>query len=204
MSKPRRSFHRRCRRVGQPLCGSDKCPALRRPYPPGEHGFRSARRRLSRYGQQLKEKQKLRFTYGTTERQLRNLYRAMTREKGNTGERMFVALECRLDNICYRLGFVNSRPAARQLVVHRHIEVNGKVVNIPSYQMKPGDRVRVRPNSKRRSAILEEVKDLGTAGLVPYVTLDPEGVEGRLDRMPTREEIPEEIDEQMIIEFYSR
>ncbi|NQT85741.1 30S ribosomal protein S4 [bacterium] len=204
MARPLGSFHRKCRRVGQPLCGSDKCPSLKRPYPPGQHGFRSARRRLSRYGQQLKEKQKLRFTYGATERQMRNLYREATSQKSNTGQYMFVTLESRLDNICYRLGFARTRPAARQFVVHRHVEVNGKVVNIPSYRLKPGDRVRVRPTSALRPGILEILKTLGATGLVPYITLDPEGVEGRFDRMPVREEIPEEIDEQVIVEFYSR
>lgn len=203
MTRLLRARHRACRRFGAPICGSPKCPAVKRPYPPGEHGRRRGRR-LSRYGRQLLEKQKMRFTYGLSERQLRNLHAWAARRPDSTGQAMLAALEARLDNVVYRMGMAPTRRAARQLVVHRHIEVNGQAVNVPSYRLKPGDRVRVRSGSPRRSAIQAALEQRPEGPAAPNVTVDAPMVQGTFERLPDRSEVPEAIDEQMVVEYYSR
>lgn len=191
-----------CRRVGQPLCGSPKCPALKRPYPPGQHG-KDGRRRVSEYGKQILEKQKLKFIYGVQERQLRRYLEMARKARGRTGERLLQLLESRLDNIVYRLGFAASLPAARQLVSHGHIEVNGKKVDIPSYIVEVGDVVAVREKSRNLDPVVQSIES--RAGNVPdYLSLDAEARRGVLLRVPSKEEIPVPVDDNLIIEFYAR
>jgi len=187
--------------VGTPLCGSPRCPALRRPYPPGQHGRGHRARRESQYALQLREKQKLRFIYGVRERQFRRVFRQALRAGGRTGERLLQLLECRLDNVVYRLGFARTRPQARQLVVHGHIEVNGRKATIPSMTVAPGDVVAVREAS--RLAVVQAALAEGREP-VPYMEVDRERARGRLLRVPRREEIPEPVDEHMVVELYSR
>lgn len=193
--------HRMCRRVGQPLCGLPNCPALKRPYPPGQHGQRP-RRRESDYGKQLLEKQKLRHIYGVLERQFRRYFEKANRLEGRTGERLLQLLETRLDNVVYRLGLARSLPQARQLVVHGHIELNGRKVDIPSHNVEPGDVVSVREKSRGLGIIKESVA--ARDDVVPYLERDTEALSGRLVRIPSREEIPVPVDEDSIVEFYSR
>ncbi|HEY8394623.1 MAG TPA: 30S ribosomal protein S4 [Thermaerobacter sp.] len=193
--------HAMCRRVGRPLCGSPKCPALKRPYPPGQHGP-GRRQKLSEYGRRLLEKQKLRFMYGVLERQFRRYFERAQRARGNTGERLLQLLETRLDNLVYRLGFAPTIWAARQLVVHGHIQVNGRKVDRPSYQVRPGDVIAVREKSRRIPLIQESLEN---AQRVPdYLSVEPEKFQGTLLRVPARDEIPVDVEESLIVEFYSR
>lgn len=203
MSRNTGPKHRMCRRAGQPLCGSPKCPALKRPHPPGMHGQRP-RRRPSEYGLQLLEKQKLRFIYGVHERQMRRFLDMARRSRGNTGERLLQLLECRLDNIVYRLGFAASLPAARQLVTHGHIEVNGRKVDIPSYIVQVGEVVRVREKSRNLDVINAAIEARSGVGVPDYLQANPEAKEGVLTRLPHKEEIPIPIDDSLIIEYYAR
>jgi small subunit ribosomal protein S4 len=176
----------------------------------GEQGGASAARfrKLSNYAIQLREKQKIRFTYGLMERQFRNLYEKASRQRGNTGENMMVLLESRLDNIVFRLGMAPSLRAARQLVSHCHFEVNGEAVNIPSYTLKPGDTVRVRDKSPMRkdadSIVHNAMRRLREGELVSYLMLDKAKMEGTYVSQPRREEIPVVCKEQLVVEFYSR
>jgi len=193
--------HRMCRRVGQPLCGQPKCPALKRPYPPGQHGQRP-RRRDSGYGKQLLEKQKLRHIYGVLERQFRNYFKKAIAGRERPGERLLQMLETRLDNIVYRLGFASTLPQARQLVVHGHIELNGRKADIPSHPVEPGDVISVREKSRNLGIIKEAIQ--ARDDIVPYLERDAENMTGRLLRIPSRDEIPVPVDEDVIVEFYSR
>src|SRR5215218_9124779 len=152
---------RQCRREGTKLflkgtkCFTEKCPVERRPFPPGQHGQNAARRRkASEYAKQLREKQKVKRIYGVSEKQFRNTFERVTTQPGVTGHNLLAALESRLDNIIYRMGFAPSRAAARQLIRHRHVEVNGKSVDVPSFVVKPGEEVRVRPKSREQASIL--------------------------------------------------
>lgn len=191
-----------CRRVGQALCGSPKCPALKRPYPPGQHGNRP-RRRTSEYGRQILEKQKLKFIYGVHERQLRRYLDLARKASGSTGERLLQILESRLDNVVYRLGFAATLPAARQLVSHGHVEVNGRKVDIPSYIVEVGDVVSIREKSRNLDPVVQSVES--RAGNVPdYLRLDAEARQGELLRVPSKEEIPIPVDDSLVIEFYAR
>lgn len=193
--------HRMCRRVGQPLCGQPKCPALKRPYPPGQHGQRP-RRRESGYGKQLLEKQKLRHIYGVLERQFRGYFKKAISGRERPGERLLQMLETRLDNMVYRLGFANTLPQARQLVVHGHIEINGRKADIPSHDVAPGDVITVREKSRNLGIIKEAVQTRDE--VVPYLERDADNLSGRLLRIPSRDEIPVPVDEDSIVEFYSR
>lgn len=192
-----------CRRAGQPLCGSAKCPAIKRPHPPGMHGEKT-RRRVSEYGRQLLEKQKLRFIYGVHERQLKRYLQTARRSRGGTGERLLQLLECRLDNIVYRLGLAPTLPAARQLVTHGHIEVNGRKLDIPSYVVQVGETVGVREKSRNLDVIVQSVEARGGVGTPDYLTFDAERRQGELVRLPSKEEIPVPIDDSLIIEYYAR
>lgn len=200
---------RLCRREGEKLflkgakCNTAKCPVDRRGYPPGQHGQGRRPRRASEYGTQLREKQKLRRIYGVLEGQFESYYQKATKSKGVTGEALLVLLETRLDNIAYRLGFASSRPAARQLVMHGHIEVNGQKVDIPSAQVREGDVISVREKSRGLGVIKESVA--GASSRVPsWLEVDEEALTGKLDRLPTREEIDVRVEEHLIVEFYSR
>ena len=190
------------RKFGEPIFGPDKY-LERKNYPPGEHGAARKRKKQSEYGIQLAEKQKAKYTYGVLERQFRNLFKRAQRSKGVTGVELLQLLESRLDNVVYRMGVSPTRAGARQLVNHRHITVNGEVLNIPSYQVKKGDVVGVREKSKS----LEVISDsLSTNHSSKYAWLewDQETLTGKFINVPEREEIPENIQEQLIVELYSK
>lgn len=191
------------RRFGVALFGSSKA-LERRPFPPGQHGMRAGRKKKSEYGNMLAEKQKLRFQYGVLEGQFRKYYEEAARRRGVTGEILLQLLELRLDNIVYRLGFANTRAGARQLVSHGHIMVNGKRVNVASYACRPGDVVSVGGKSSSRQLVTRYL-DLTQAVVVPdWMECDRDALTGKISRVPTKEEIAPIVNEQMIVEFYSR
>jgi len=197
-----------CRREGEKLllkgsrCYGEKCAFERRAYSPGERG-RAMRRKGSEYALRLREKQKVRRIYGILEKQFRNYFHRAERQKGVTGESLLRMLECRLDNLIYRLGFAPSRKTARQLVLHRHFLVNQRVVSIPSYQLKPGDIISVREKSKNLDLIHQALRE-GRAGDLPYLRLDKAHLEGELLEYPKRTDIPLLVQEQLIVELYSK
>jgi len=190
------------RKFGEPIFGPDKAFEHKN-YPPGMHGLTSKRRKKSEYGLQLKEKQKAKYTYGILEKQFRGLFKKASASKGVTGEVLLQLLESRLDNVIFRMGIAKTRAAARQFVSHKHITVNGNVVNIPSYSVKPGDLVGVREKSKS----LEEITtSLHSRRSQQYEWLEWDGalMTGKFLNRPEREEIPENIKEQLIVELYSK
>ena len=189
------------RKFGEPIFGDDKVLAKKN-YPPGQHGV-NKRRTLSEYGTQLREKQKAKFTYGVLEKQFRNLFDKATRTKGVKGEVLLQLLESRLDNIVYRLGIAPTRAAARQLVLHRHITVNGGVVNIPSYSVQPGEVVAVREKSKSLEVIADALAGFNHSKY-PWIEWDESVQGGKMLHLPQREDIPENIKEQLIVELYSK
>ncbi len=197
-----------CRREGMKLflkgdrCYGDKCAFDRRPYPPGQHG--QARVKFSEYGLRLREKQKVRKMYGILERQFRKYFAEADRMKGVTGENLLSLLERRLDNVVFRLGFSATRSEARQLVLHRHVLVNGKKVNIPSFLVKVGDNVTVREKSREIPRIKESVEGAERRGQISWLELDKPNFTGTMKTLPVREEITLPITEQFIVEFYSR
>ncbi|HUU45261.1 MAG TPA: 30S ribosomal protein S4 [Acidobacteriota bacterium] len=198
-----------CRREGEKLflkgarCYLDKCPIERGAGAPGQHGT-NMRRKVSGYGLQLREKQKVRRSYGVLERQFHRYYEQAARMRGITGENLLVLLERRLDNTVYRLGLAPSRKAARQLVLHRHFTVNERIVDIPSFSVSPGDVVRVRDKSKRLEVIHMALKGAGRAVDMPWLRIDKARLEGEMLSIPVRLEIPTPVQEQLIIELYSR
>ncbi len=189
------------RKFGEPIFGEDKVLAKKN-YAPGQHG-QNKRRKTSEYGVQLREKQKAKYTYGVLERQFRNLFEKASRMKGITGELLLQLLESRLDNVVYRLGIAPTRAAARQVVLHRHITVNGDVANIPSYQVKPGDIVAVREKAKSLEVIADALAGFNHSKY-PWIEWDESAKAGRFLHVPTREDIPENIKEQLIVELYSK
>lgn len=189
------------RKFGDPIFGPDKA-LEKKNYPPGFHGQNNKRKKLSEYGLQLKEKQKAKYTYGVLERQFLNLFKKASRSKGVTGEVLLQLLESRLDNVVYRLSVAPSRSAARQLVSHRHITVNGEIASIPSYSVKPGDIIGVREKSKSLEVI---TSSLGKSkALMPWLEWDSGQMAGKFMSVPEREAIPENIKEQLIVELYSK
>ena len=188
------------RKFGEPIFGTDK-DFEKRNYPPGQHGLARKRKKTSEYGIQLKEKQKVKYTYGVLERQFRNTYEKASRMKGQKGENLIFLLESRLDNIVYRMGIAPTRAAARQLVSHCHITLNGIVCNIPSAQVKPGDVVSVRERSKSLEVIQNCV---ASAPKYSWIEFDSKALTGKYLNVPVREEIPETINEQLIVELYSK
>ena len=190
------------RKFSDPIFGTDKS-FEKKNYPPGMHGNNKRRRKASEYGIQLKEKQKAKYTYGVLEKQFRNMFDKASRSKGVTGEVLLQLLESRLDNVVYRLGLSPTRAGARQLVTHRHITVNDEVVNVPSYTLKPGDTIGVRERSKSLEVITES---LSTAryGSSSWLEFDEAAMTGKFLNRPEREEIPENIKEQLIVELYSK
>ena len=188
------------RRFGEPLFGPDKV-LERRPNPPGQHGARR-RKKLSEYGEQLREKQKARFIYGMMERQFRTFFKRAKARQGVTGEVLLQLCETRLDNIVYRLGIAPTRPAARQLVTHRHITVDGKICNIPSATLKPGQVIGIREKSRNRSAIQESLGKHKVT--VSWLEWNEANQTGSMTSVPERSEIPENINVQAIVELYSR
>ena len=183
-------------------CYSDKCAIDRRPYPPGQHG--KSRREFSEYGNQLREKQKVKRIYGVLERQFRTYFEKAERKKGITGENLLVFLERRLDSVIYRLGFANSRNEARQLVRHSHFLVNGKKVNIPSYLIKPGDVIQVVDKSRNLSKISEALESVARRGVPQWLELDKANLRGSVKGLPSREDLTMPIQEQLIVELYSK
>jgi small subunit ribosomal protein S4 len=176
----------------------------RRNFPPGQHGMRAGRKKKSDYAVALGEKQKLRFQYGILEKQFRGYYEEAAKRRGVTGLIMLQMLELRLDNVCFRLGFGNSRAAARQLVNHGHVLVNGKQVDIPSFQVKPGDKVKIGGKPSAQQLALRMMDLTQSVPLVDWLSLDREGMEGTVERVPEREDIDPTVDEQLIVELYSR
>lgn len=199
---------RQCRREGEKLflkgekCYTGKCAMERRPQPPGQHGAKSLR--VSDYGKQLREKQKIRRIYGVLERQFRLLYKEADRRRGVTGENLLQMLESRLDSVAYRMGFGASRAEARQIVRHNAILVNGKRVNIPSYQVKPGDVIEIADSAKNQLRIKAAVEAAEGRGFPDWVEVDVKALRGIFKARPQRSELPSTINESMVIELYSK
>ena len=189
------------RKFEEPIYGPDKSFEKKK-YPPGQHGLSKRRRKESEYSKQLKEKQKAKYTYGILERQFRNLFKLANRKKGITGENLLRYCEARLDNTVFRLGIAPSRQSARQLVGHRHITVNGNVVNIPSYSLREGDIVGVRERSKSLEVITESLASRTNS--FPWLEWNAEDKTGKFLSYPERTDIPENINEQLIVELYSK
>lgn len=203
------SVCRLCRREGTKLflkgdrCYGAKCAVLKRHTPPGQHGQARARKQ-SEYGVQLREKQKCRRAYGVLESQFRKYYEMAANMRGVTGENMLCLLERRLDNVAYRLGFGDSRPMARQIVLHGHVLINGKKVDIPSYLIKPGDVLSIRERSRNMDHF-KDLKEQGASKLVPkWLELDAENLTGKVVALPQRDDVDLTIEEHLIVEFYSR
>jgi small subunit ribosomal protein S4 len=188
------------RRFKEPIFGPSKA-LERKPYPPGQHG-RNRRRRESEYAVQLKEKQKAKYTYGLLEKQFKNLFDKATRKQGVTGENLLQFLEARLDNTVFRLGIARTRRQARQFVSHRHIMVNDRIVNVPSYELKPDDVVAVRPKSRNLEVIEDNVQRRGRR--FSWLDFDQDEMKGKFLHQPDRQDIPENIEEQLIVELYSK
>ncbi|MBK6531733.1 MAG: 30S ribosomal protein S4 [Deltaproteobacteria bacterium] len=197
-----------CRREGMELylkgdrCYTEKCSFKRRPRPPGQHG--EQRVKFSEYGLRLREKQKVRRIYGVLERQFRKYFAEADRTKGVTGENLLALLERRLDNVVYRLGFAATRNEARQLVLHCHVTVNGKRVNIPSFLVKAGDKISIREKSREIARVKESVTGAERRSPTTWLELEKESFTGTVKTLPLREEVGLEIKEQLIVEFYSR
>ena len=190
------------RKFGEPIFGPDK-HLDRKNFPPGQHGMNKKRKKTSEYGLQLREKQKAKYTYGVLERQFHKTFEKASRSKGVTGEVLLQLLEARLDNTVYRLGVAPSRASARQLVSHRHITVNGGVVNIPSFQLRPGDIIGVREKSKSLETIVDSLTTRKYSKL-PWLEWDDAQMAGKFMSVPERTDIPEDIKEQLIVELYSK
>jgi small subunit ribosomal protein S4 len=202
---------RQCRREGTKLflkgtkCFTEKCPVERRPYPPGQHGQSTTRRRkTSEYAKQLREKQKIKRIYGVSEQQFRNTFEKVAPQPGITGHNLLAALESRLDNMVYRMGFAPSRKAARQLVRHRHVEVGGKSVDIPSYLVQPGQEVRVRMKSRQQASIMVAMDQSSRGAPLSWLAVDRESYSGRMLERPQRASIPIAAQEQLVVELYSK
>ena len=189
------------RKFGEPIFGPDKSYE-KKSYPPGQHGLAKKRKKSSEYGIQLKEKQKVKYTYGLLERQFRNLYEKASRMKGRKGENLILLLETRLDNLVFRMGIAPSRAAARQLVTHCHIVLNGEICNIPSSIIKPGDTIGVRERSQSLEIIQDNVSR--NASRFSWIEWDGANLTGKLLNLPDRTEVPETINEQLIVELYSK
>lgn len=198
-----------CRREGEKLflkgskCMTTKCPFERRGFAPGQHG-QGRRTRLSDYGVQLREKQKIKRIYGLFEKQFRNYYKKADRMKGITGSNLILLLESRLDNVVFRLGFAPSRKAARQLVTHRHFNVNGKIVNVPSYITREGDVIEVRDKAKKMEVIHASMRRVKTDNGITWLELDKASMQGKVIQIPEREQIPLNVREQLVVELYSK
>ena len=208
MAKYTGSKCRQCRREGGKLflkgekCFTSKCPVENRPFPPGQHGQR--RTRLSDYAVQLREKQKLRRIYGVLEKQFRKYYAEAARRRGSTGENLLQLLECRLDNVVYRMGFASSRSEARQLVRHNAVTVNGSKMNIPSAQVSPNDVIAVAEKARNQLRIQGAAEVAQQRGISDWVNVDAKKLEGVFKSRPERSELPPEINEQLVVELYSK
>lgn len=200
---------RLCRRERQKLflkgtkCFTEKCPVERRGFPPGQHG-QSRRSKISEYGVQLREKQKIRRMYGLMETQFRNYFEKALKQTGRTGETLVKMLERRFDNVVYRMGFAPSRKAARQLITHGHFLINNKSVDIPSYLLRPGDAIQVREKSRKMDMIHSSMKRMKDTAMLPWLSLDKAAMAGTFLNVPERADIPLNADEQLIVELYSK
>jgi small subunit ribosomal protein S4 len=200
---------RLCRRERQKLflkgtkCFTEKCPVERRAFPPGQHG-QNRRQKISEYGVQLREKQKIRRMYGLQEKQFRNTFERALKQTGRTGELLVKLLERRFDNVVYRLGFAPSRKAARQLVNHGHFLVNNKPVDVPSFLLRAGDTVQVREKSKKLEVLHSSMKRMKDTAMLPWLSLDKATMAGTFLSVPERADIPLNADEQLIVELYSK
>ncbi len=209
MARYLESSCRLCRRERQKLflkgtkCFTEKCPVDKRAYPPGQHG-QSRRQKISVYGVQLREKQKVRRMYGLMETQFHNYFLKALKQTGRTSEILVKTLERRFDNVVYRLGFAPSRKTARQLVTHRHFMINNKVVNVPSYLLSPGDVIQVRDNSKKLDIIHSSLKRMRDNAMLPWLVLDKGAMSGTFLNHPERSDIPLNANEQLIVELYSK
>ena len=202
---------RQCRRETTKLflkgtkCFTEKCPVERRPTPPGQHGQSTARRRkTSESAKQLREKQKIKRIYGVSERQFRNTFERVAPLPGITGHNLLAALESRLDNIVYRMGFASSRKAARQLIRHRHVEINQKNVDIPSYLVRPGEEIRVRMKSREQASVMAAMDQSSRGAPLSWIAVDRESFSGRMLERPSRPNIPIAAQEQLVVELYSK
>ena len=202
---------RQCRRESTKLflkgtkCFTEKCPVERRPFPPGQHGQNTSRRRkVSEYAKQLREKQKIKRMYGVSERQFRNTFEKVSSLPGITGHNLLAALESRLDNMVYRMGFAASRKAARQLIRHRHVEINGKSVDIPSYQVQPGEEIRVRQHARAFGAVVASLEQAARGQVPSWLAVDKDSFSGRMLERPQRASIPIAAQEQLVVELYSK
>ena len=209
MSRYKDSVCRHCRRENLKLylkgdrCYSDKCAFDRRSYPPGEHGERRGRK-ISDYGIQLREKQKVKRMYGLSEKQFHLFFERAERQRGVTGTNLLVLLERRLDNVVYRLGFANSRTQGRQFVLHNHFLVNGKKVNIPSFLVKKGDAIELKEKSKKVTAISDSLEAVVRRGIPQWLELEKDDYKGVVTGFPVREDLTMPIQEQLVVELYSK
>ena len=192
-----------CRRLEYPVFESPKFSSIRKNYPPGQHGM-SRKKKLSNYGVQLREKQRIKYLYGVLEKQFRTCFKKSAKKAGPTGNNLLIMLESRFDNTVFRLGLAPTRRAARQLVNHKHFTLNGKISNIPSLILKEGDVVQVRDKSKRINIFQDTIKNVQGDNPMPWLTIDKAKLLGIFDSSPKREEIPETVDEQLVVELYSK
>ncbi|GJG88373.1 30S ribosomal protein S4 [Gemmatimonadetes bacterium T265] len=202
---------RQCRREGTKLflkgtkCFTEKCPVERRPYAPGQHGQATARRRkVSEYAKQLREKQKIKRIYGLSELQFRNTFERVATQQGITGHNLLAALESRLDNVIYRMGFAPSRKAARQLIRHGHVDVRQRRMDIPSYQVRPGEEIRVREAAREMPLVVGAMDQASRGAPLSWIAVDKESFSGRMLEKPQRQSIPIAAQEQLVVELYSK
>tara|TARA_Y100001970_G_scaffold280072_1_gene388469 strand:- start:1356 stop:1967 length:612 start_codon:yes stop_codon:yes gene_type:complete len=192
-----------CRRLDYPVFESPKFGSIRKNFPPGQHGPTS-RGKLSNYGIQLREKQRIKYLYGLLEKQFRNYFKKAANKKGPTGHNLLIMLESRLDNTVYRLGLAPTRSAARQMISHKHFLVNNKVVNIPSYLLVEGDVIQVRDKSKKINIFQDSMRRIKGDHPVPWLTIDKSQLSGTFNEFPDRQDIPETVNEQLVVELYSK
>jgi small subunit ribosomal protein S4 len=194
---------RMCRRLEYPVFESPKFGSIRKNYAPGQHG-QSRRSKLSNYGIQLREKQRIKYLYGILEKQFRNYFKKAVKQKGETGHNLLIMLESRLDNTVYRLGLAPTRRSARQMISHKHFLVNSKIVNIPSYLLSSGDVIQVREKSKKNDVFQSSMRRIKGDNPTPWLTLDKSKLTGFVNEVPDREQIPETVNEQLVVELYSK
>ena len=203
MARYRGPRARICRRLDFPVYESSKFSSLRKNYPPGQHGD-GRRSKLSNYGIQLREKQRMKYLYGVLEKQFRNYFKKAVKKDGPTGDNLLIMLESRLDNTIYRLGLAPTRRSARQIVVHKHLMVNNRCVNIPSYSLKAGDVIQVREKSRRIQVFHDSMRRVGSDNPMPWLKIDKAKMIGYFESVPEREQILEPINEQLVVELYSK
>ena len=203
MARYRGPRSRMCRRLEYPVFESPKFGSIRKNYAPGQHG-QSRRSKLSNYGIQLREKQRIKYLYGILEKQFRNYFKKAVKQKGETGHNLLIMLESRLDNTVYRLGLAPTRRSARQMISHKHFLVNSKIVNIPSYILSPGDTIQVREKSRKNDIFQSSMRRIKGDNPTSWLTLDKGKLTGIVNETPDREQIPETVNEQLVVELYSK